>query len=328
MRCVLVGNYGVGNLGDEALREYMLGAFPEVEWLVLSANPRSTEYARLPIGIRSFFGLRWLRTLGAFIRSDTLVFGGGTLFTDIESPVACWLWGLHAFTIWILRRPYALAFQGIGPFRTWMGERIARWVVCRATFISVRDHASFERLAGWHKSTKIVRTFDPVFSLFLSQKNDIRLKNVFTIIPRHNSGDLFIQTCVEMMEKQHPETIRIVTMQPDDLEERHCIQHLQNMFPAAVVLEARGISSLLSFVQSSSFVVTERYHGALAAMAMCVPVCIVSQGMGDKLSELVPFASIPDAGREVLLSSVRTGEEELRVFFHVTNLPLFPRRHD
>ena len=31
MRLLLVGNYGVGNLGDEALREYFLKRFPEVQ---------------------------------------------------------------------------------------------------------------------------------------------------------------------------------------------------------------------------------------------------------------------------------------------------------
>jgi len=74
MRLLLVGNYGVGNLGDEALKEYFLTRFPEIDWIVVSANPRTGEVARLPMGIRSFFWLRWMATLRAYREADGVVF--------------------------------------------------------------------------------------------------------------------------------------------------------------------------------------------------------------------------------------------------------------
>jgi polysaccharide pyruvyl transferase WcaK-like protein len=148
MSYLLVGNYGVGNAGDEILRSYFLDRFPECQFLVLSASPREGELSRFPAGIRSFLSCRWLRTMRALWQSHGLVFGGGSLLTDVESPHACFVWWIHALFAWALRKPYYLAFQGIGPFRTRLGEALARFVVQRATFISVRDTQSLFRLMG------------------------------------------------------------------------------------------------------------------------------------------------------------------------------------
>ncbi|MBI5155969.1 hypothetical protein HZA45_01700, partial [Candidatus Peregrinibacteria bacterium] len=95
MRCVLIGNYGTGNFGDEALRSYFLKSFPEIEWQVVSARPTADELPRLPAGPRSLFTTKWFRTIKALRHCDAVVFGGGTLFTDSESVFACFLWWLH-----------------------------------------------------------------------------------------------------------------------------------------------------------------------------------------------------------------------------------------
>lgn len=74
MHCVLIGNYGVGNFGDEALKEYFLSAFPDITWSVVSARPSGEELPRLPGGFRSLFS-HWWKTLGAIRNTDAVVFG-------------------------------------------------------------------------------------------------------------------------------------------------------------------------------------------------------------------------------------------------------------
>ena len=97
MRYLLVGNYGVGNAGDEILKDYFLERFPGIEWIVCSACPVSGEVWRLPAGVRSFLSFKWLYTLWVLRKSDGMVFGGGSLFTDVESVRACFVWFAHAF---------------------------------------------------------------------------------------------------------------------------------------------------------------------------------------------------------------------------------------
>ena len=105
MRCLLISNYGTGNHGDVALKEYFLTRFPEVEWIVLSANAQSPrDVPRLPFGLRSLFTTPWWRTLAALRSSDAVIFGGGSLFTDVESVRACLLWWWHACVARMLDR--------------------------------------------------------------------------------------------------------------------------------------------------------------------------------------------------------------------------------
>ncbi|MDD4287344.1 MAG: polysaccharide pyruvyl transferase family protein [Candidatus Peribacteraceae bacterium] len=316
---VLVGNYGVGNFGDEALREYFLSAFPEANFLVLSAHPREGELPRLPAGIRSFFLTRWWRTLAALWKSDGLVFGGGTLFTDIESLRAPLLWWWHAFVCRLLRKPYLLAFQGIGPFKGGVGptsrfalrgagEWCARFAVAHAAFVSVRDQASFDRVKLWKKNTNIIQTADPVFSLFTAQKRDGSSQKLLVIIPRKNSRFSFTERAGQLMKSGTWNEACILSLQPEDAQEQEVcrsIAHVLSVSDSAIV-PIRFIADLAAQVSRAGFVLSQRYHGALAALALEVPFEVVSQGEGDKLSSVskMPFAAA--------LALVSEGERQLR----------------
>lgn len=311
MRVVLVGNYGVGNFGDEALKEYFLRAFPEVEWTVLSAKPGAGELPRLPIGVRSFFGTHWWKTLGAIKRADAVVFGGGTLFTDIESVKACVLWGVHAFTARLFRVPIHLAFQGIGPFKTGAGERIARWVVRRAATLSVRDEASAVRIAPWRKNTEIIQTFDPVFALFVEKKLEHRAQNVYVLIPRHTSGRSFLNALNFHETNLRHVRIEIALFQPDDPGERRAVDVLRRSYPNANVRTIRTTDDLMELLSRASHCITERFHGALAAIAAGVPISTVSQAAGDKIDTVHTLFGRPD-GWGIALGRIRMGEDALR----------------
>lgn len=311
MKAVLIGNYGVGNFGDEALKEYFLRAYPDVQWTVLSAHPRGGELARLPAGIRSFFGTPWWKTLGAIRRADAVVFGGGTLFTDIESVKACVLWGIHAAVARFFRVPVHLAFQGIGPFKTPLGERIARWVVRRAATISVRDEASASRIADWRKNTEVIQTFDPIFSLFVEKKLEHRAQNVYVLIPRHNSGRNFMGAVEFHTTNLRHSAIEIALFQPDDAGERKAVETLRRSYPQANVRTIRTTDDLMLLLSRASHCITQRFHGALAAVAAGVPLSTVSQAAGDKISTIPEMFGRPE-GWSLALGRITAGEEALR----------------
>ncbi len=309
MKAVLIGNYGVGNVGDEALRAYFLRVFPNVAWQVVSARPTQNELPRLPMGPRSFFRTDWRRTITAIKSADAVVFGGGTLFTDAESLLACFIWGLHAFIAFTHKRPVFLAFQGVGPFRTVIGEGIARFVFRQATFISVRDRKSLERVQGWKVSTKIIHTFDPVILSFISQKIDDNTKNVFTIIPRRNPSNLFWQQ-VEMTPISPSLSVEVVLLQPEDPEEQKVSRMIVERIARATVRPVHSTEELMMFLSHSAHCLTERFHGALAALAAGVPTTVVSQAAGDKLDEARKLAEEGSMAAAVTLAE--DGERALR----------------
>lgn len=312
MQCLLIGNYGVQNLGDEALKEYFLQAFPDIQWTVVSASPAKGELSRLPGGFRSFFHFSWMRTLSAYSKTDAVVFGGGSLWTDVESFYACFLWSLHAAVAIFFRKPVFLAFQGIGPFRTRIGLTLARWVVQNVQFVSVRDEASYTRVQAWGIKN-VIQTFDPVFLVMCSYKRQPSTQRICIVIPRHNSSTSMVQTLDASAEMKEAEEVHILSMQPDDIDEQHVIEAMQKTCarPSSVVY-VRTLDDLMKEVSRSFYVITERFHGALAALAVNVPQTIVTQSHGDKLSALLyAITKNPESASDMRVL-VQKGEEALR----------------
>lgn len=291
MRCVLIGNYGVGNLGDEALKDYFLSTYLDVTWsIVVARADQPGEFPRLPTGIRSFFGTEWWKTIGAIRNADAVIFGGGSLFTDTESILACILWFSHAAVAFFFGKPVLLAFQGVGPFRSRVGEALAKYVLRRAVFVSVRDVESAAKIASWNMNIKVVQSFDPVI-YDVRNKESHRSKNVLIVIPRRHSGDKFF-AAVRLAEKQHPQApIRVLLLQSSDAREREIARKLLREFESRVTVQpVHSIHELATEVSTAVLVVSERYHGAIAALGLGVPLTIVYRAKGDKLDELRAYA--------------------------------------
>ncbi len=310
MRCVLVGNYGVKNIGDEALQDYFLSTFPDIEWRVVRSAPSfPSEVPRLPCGFRSLF-TPWWRTIHAIFEADAIVFGSGTLFTDTESGMACVIWSLYAIVARLFGVPYALAFQGVGPFKFFRWEALTRWVFKGASFLSVRDTASFHRVMGWSLVQKPVLSFDPVFSFFSSKKKAETSVRVLTIIPRMNSGQNFFDAVERKIQDKFDE-VHVLLLQPS-AEEAAIAKQLQVRFPDIQIMNVTSASQLLEEVSIASEVLSERFHGALAAFAMDIPCTVIAQVVGDKLDLVRSYQS---TDRQLFLQKVREGEGALRSFF-------------
>ncbi len=309
--CLLIGNFGVGNLGDEAIRAYALEAFPDVHWTVVSAQPEKDEVPRLPTGIRSFLTTPWWRTIAAYRRCDAVVFGGGSLLTDLESRRAIRLWSLHARLARLLGKPYLLAFQGIGPFLSPSSEAAVRRLCAGSAFLSVRDSLSAERVQTWDLSNKVIQTFDPVFSLMKKKNKDDRSKNILIVIPRMNSSATFRSALLKHLETGTFDAVHVVLLEPDNPDEQRVAASLmEGLRLPSSLRPVRSLKSLTQELSAGTFVLSQRYHGALAAAALGLPMDIVSQGEGDKLSELPTMLATHD--HDALLGLVKEGEAALR----------------
>ena len=304
---LLIGNFGVGNLGDEALRRYFELRYSHVHWRVISAHPTApTELHRLPCGIRSLLSLSWISTIRAYWQCDAVVFGGGSLFTDIESLKACFLWWIHAIPAYILRKPIHLAFQGIGPWKTRLGRHLSLSVCRMATSISVRDLPSLERVENMQLSTKYVLSCDPVYWLIKKEKIEISSKNVLILIPRNNSSDKFVTAMQNAYKSNSWDAIRVISMKPYDKSESQFCQMIIDKYDKNVeLIKSTSLHEILQNMKDSGLVVSERYHGALAALTLGKPVEIVTQSDKDKLHSLqgvdiARWDSLLSAGEKLL----------------------------
>lgn len=313
---LLIGNYGVGNLGDEALRDYFVRTFPTVRWQIVSAHPGTGEFHRLPAGVRSFFSFRWIATLRALRMSDGIVLGGGSLFTDVESPKACFIWWIHTAAARFFGKKIIFAFQGIGPFHTLRGKMFARRAVRSANFLSVRDTLSLQRAKSFGPQCSVIESFDPVFLSVPRHAQDISSQHTIVLIPRKNSGDAFVTRAQDLVgHTERWNRISVLSLQYDAQEEYAFCMFLQEKFsPSCEVRSISSLAELAEGVAEGSFVLTERYHGAIAALALGRDLEVLAQGENDKLDAIrLMMQGMPAHGRaDRLRDLVAQGELALK----------------
>lgn len=321
MRLFLVGNFGVGNLGDELLRRYFVERFPEIEWIVMvGGDPKGErEVTRFPFGLRSVFRGGWRRTWRVLRGVDGVVFGGGSLLTDSESVHGALLWWWQGAIVSLAKKPLFLAFQGIGPFRTPLGEWCARQIVASASFISVRDAESAERIRSWNLNAEVIQTFDPAFGLMMKAAelfrapSQGRTQKVFIIIPRANSSEEFLRAARETACHENYASIRIVSLAPENHSEKLLCDRLQREIPRAVIRSVRTLEQLMAAIQDGVAVLSQRYHGALAALALGIPARVFPQESDDKFVSVASLLTAStDESRRGCLAAIERGETALR----------------
>jgi catechol 2,3-dioxygenase-like lactoylglutathione lyase family enzyme len=79
----------------------------------------------------------------------------------------------------------------------------------------------------------------------------------------------------------------------------------------STIIDVMSVEQLLTEVAQGAEVVTQRFHGALAGLAVGIPVIIGSQAPGDKLSTLDALIKAGSA-KERLLDLIGSGERSLR----------------
>ena len=195
---LIIGNYGAGNLGDDAI---LGGIVTELRSIGYSGeihvphggSKTSPEIYKglkkapfIPVGLRSRFKKTRKAALAAIKLADLVILGGGGLFTDEESWKAPLIWAAQAKTCRRLRKPTICFGQSVGPLRHWWSRRLAKQTFKNAIAVHVRDQISVDLLKTW----KIEATLgtDPAFSWLLDQKRTIPKKPVLLVSLREWPG--------------------------------------------------------------------------------------------------------------------------------------------
>ncbi len=164
MRALIVGYYGYGNAGDEALLHCLLRQLPaDIEPIVLSQDPVATARTYAEFGIQSCSRRDGLKLWQQAQKAEALIWGGGGLIQDATS----WRSPLYYLGLMGLAqnkgsRTVAWA-QGIGPLqRSWI-RSLARRGFGGCGGVSVRDVGSAALLQSW--GIPHVQAPDPVWAL-------------------------------------------------------------------------------------------------------------------------------------------------------------------
>lgn len=162
MKILLIGNFGAKNIGDECILKLALEAYGPEKCIVMTHDPAWSQsfcgvaFETVPLpptGLRSwgrFVVDRSYRKSILKLRAaqlDRIVFAGGGLFAILFRAVVLWT----QVCIWLrfLAPKVEMRMEYQGFDRLGFGsQKMMRWVLRRADFISVRDRTSLEALKG------------------------------------------------------------------------------------------------------------------------------------------------------------------------------------
>jgi polysaccharide pyruvyl transferase WcaK-like protein len=148
----IIGYYGAGNAGDEAILEGMLGdlraRIPNLRPVIASADPAATSRA---YNVGSVSNRDRSATMAAAKECDFIILGGGGLLHDYWDVSLGSLFSRtggalsyysHAALAALYSKPLILYAIGVGPLSTRTGRLYSRMVAELAQLITVRDEQS------------------------------------------------------------------------------------------------------------------------------------------------------------------------------------------
>lgn len=200
-RFVLSGYFGFKNFGDEAILSVIVAKLREFghKITVISSDP---EYTKSKFRfVRSVYTFNFRDLIGAVMKSDYLISGGGSLLQDTTSLKSLLYYLFVIFTGIISGKKVIIFAQGIGPINSGIGQFLTRILLKRCTYVSVRDYKSFELLKSWGIESELL--CDPIFSTTIPE---VKKEKVLAVQLR-DCGDMnedFIDRLAQKVVKEFP----------------------------------------------------------------------------------------------------------------------------
>lgn len=292
---VICGNYGIGNLGDEAILDGLIRlsetCWPGAEICVLSSNPRQTApehgikaVQMFPAGLKSTLKF-WLSgqfwpTVRAARRADLVILGGGGLFTD-EKWRAVWIWAVQVWWFRMLRRPYVCLAQSVGPLRTRSGRFLARRVFRGARLCTLRDAQSAELLR--ELGVKKVTVFaDAVFALGYEAPRAINIQQYAVLSLRewgNNPAWLAVAGAVDWLWREQGLRTIFIPFQESGDDDKLAYQKVKSLLSEKPAMEMKTVDDYkqaLEMIGRSRLVLGMRLHSLIFAALFCRPFVGIS----------------------------------------------------
>ena len=290
-KLLIAGYHGFGNCGDEAILQAMvknIRALPvDLEITALSKKPdfTKTEYNVNSVQRFDLFGV-----LGAILKSDVVLSGGGTLLQDGTSTRSLLYYLSIIKTAKLFGKRVMVYANGIGPVNGARNRKLVKKVLTGVDVITLREKLSEADLRSIGVTRDDVTvTADPAFTL--ESADDVRASEIFADenIPLESGkmvgvsvrawnkakyGDDFVvklaKTC-DTLAKQGKTVVLLPMEYPRDLEISQKL--IDNMQEKAYIFKKRyNPSEILGLVGCFDLMISMRLHTLIFAAVKNVPM--------------------------------------------------------
>lgn len=269
---LIIGNYGAGNLGDDAIFAGIVSELAEIGYkgkisLLHSGFASSLDiyegfdkFPLVPSGFRSFLRKN-LDTFEAIKKADLIILGGGGLFVDSESMKAPFIWYKQAMACKSLKTPYICYSQSIGPLNSFISRFFTNKVLKNAKAVHFRDkNEHTDSALFWAAKNKKTEVKDNTFLLSLrkwDKKTDA-------------SWEEIIKNC-KNYANEHKLTLKLLPM---DLRDGSELNALKNT--GLELLQPKSATDLLKIISKANILCSMRLHPSILALAVGTPVVSIS----------------------------------------------------
>jgi len=270
VKYLVSGYIGYGNVGDEVILRQIVrdvtALDPAAEFAVLSGDPAATRrehgvhaYPRAhPSGVLR--GLGWC---------DVLISGGGTLLQDVTSPRPPVYYGGITMLARLLRKPYIVYAQGLGPLTRPLSRAIATATLDHADVVCLRDAESvaLARELGVDRDIDVVS--DPAFGMEHvpgEHAPGTRPRIVVALRDWARSEEVADTVSAALSSMAATVDVTIVVMQPRDRE--IAVRVHDALGGQALIVDCdQPISARVSAIQSADLTLGMRLHALIIAAA-------------------------------------------------------------
>lgn len=256
MKNLLIGYYGFGNFGDDAMLRSITTYNIGQHTAICTAKYKPKVNAKIIIPTGRFLTSFLLNT----IKAERVIWGGGTCFYGATRN-QLFLLTVVSLTR-ITRKPFIFYGVGIDPFTSKTAEKIAKLTMRMSSQVYARDQASLEYARQIKPHARLV--VDPFIALTLGDEQ--KKENLVLINLKLN----FItkQRLAGLVSYLHNNFDRVVaiSLNASDPEEYDFLAYIKENHPSVEVSPYAGIDSTLALFRSASSFIGYRLHGMICCM--------------------------------------------------------------
>lgn len=286
MKITVCGNFGVTNIGDEAIlggvKVLLAEAFPGSE---ITVQGKGNLF---PCGIRSFLKSLvkpslWETPALMVKASDLYILGGGGLFDDTEGPFISSFWALQGLiAARTYKKPLIIMGVSLGAIRFW-NKFLVKHLFKSAKVVAVRDQASLKILQSWG-ITKGIQI--PDLSLFYPYDSNVLPKLpkpkdkyiILSIRPFKNNDEnmykILAQLC-DYITGKYGFYIRLLPLQKDLYNDTIVLNKIfeQSNYKDKIKKDefSDDIPKVLEVFQQGEAAITMRFHAGIFALLANTP---------------------------------------------------------
>lgn len=268
----LVGYYGFGNIGDDAILISALNEYTKAYDIYVRVLANKDPYLErmlknFELDSKVVIYDRWKsRDINdAIYYSDALVFGGGGIFQDKTSLKSFLYYFYLALLAKMYKKPIIIERNSIGPLNSKISKFLFNFVLQWAEKVSVRDNDSLNFLNQFYPKFSIKYSLKQDFVLsdissdifkrsLLTEKIEVGKYDVLFILRNFSRIQEFANLIKELNEKYK---VKVIVFQENDVDDL-------KVYFSDIEYPGKGeIYKTLAIIQSSSLVISNRLHGLI-----------------------------------------------------------------